>query len=75
MKKVAQKLFVALRSKILRKSCCVATHNGFLAIGQAARKPVICYFVNRHYICTKDVIWHRVASLVASLSKTMLIFF
>ncbi len=38
MKKVAQKLFIALRRKTLRKSCCVATHNEFWGILTGASK-------------------------------------
>ena len=30
--KEPKSFLIALRSKTLRKSCCVATHNGFLAI-------------------------------------------
>ena len=54
--KEPKSFLMELRGKILRKSCCVATHNGFLAIGQAARKPVICCSVNRHNVCAKDVV-------------------
>ena len=38
LKKVAQKLFIALRGKILRKSCCVATQNNFEGILTGALK-------------------------------------
>ena len=65
--KEPKSFFIGLRGKTLRKSCCVATHNGFLAIGQAARKPVICYFVNRRNICAKDVVCKKLQKGVLPL--------